>query len=362
MTLTVALRHAFPGLALDVAFEAPPGVTALFGPSGAGKTSVLGAVAGLLRPDRARITLNGTTLADTEAGIWLPPHRRELGYVFQDARLFPHLSVARNLTYGPRVQGRRTDPAELARVVDLLGLGPLLARRPAALSGGEKQRVAIGRALLVRPRLLLLDEPLAALDAARKSEILPYLERIRDASGVPMLYVSHAASEVARLATTLVVIEAGRVVRAGPTAEVLADPSIAPTGVREVGAVLAARIVAHHDDGLSEIDAGGTRLLLPRVPQTEGTALRIRIAAHDVILSPAEPQGLSALNVIPGTISAVHTGDGPGAIVALATPAGTLLARVTRRSVARLGLAPGLACHAILKSVAIAPEDVGAGP
>ena len=243
----------------------------------------------------------------------------------------------------------------------MLGIDGLLARRPAGLSGGERQRVAIGRALLARPRLMLFDEPLAALDAARKAEILPYLERIRDAAGVPMLYVSHSSSEVARLATTVVVIAAGQVVRAGPTAQVLGDPSVTPTGVRAAGAVLAAKVVTHHDDGLSEIDAGGIRLMLPRVTQAPGGALRIRVAAHDVILSREVPSGLSALNVIPGKISAVHTGEGPGAIVALDTPAGALLARVTRRSVARLGLAPGGTCHAILKSVAIAPEDVGQG-
>lgn len=361
MTLSVALRHALPGLALDIVFEAPAGVTALYGPSGAGKTTVLKAVAGLLRPDAARVVLAGEVLTDTAAGVWLPPHRRRLGYVFQEDRLFPHLTVARNLGYGARAQGAWVDAAEMTRVVEMLGIGPLLARRPAALSGGEKQRVAIGRALLARPRLLLLDEPLAALDAARKAEILPYLERIRDEAGIPMLYVSHAASEVARLATTVVVIEGARVRRVGATAAVMGDPDLAPGGDRQVGAVLAASVVRHLDDGLTEIDAGGARLMLAGIDCAPGSALRVRISAHDVILSLGPPEGLSALNTLPGRVTALHAETGPGVVVALETPAGPLLARITARSVARLGLAPGTACHAILKTVAIAPEDVGLG-
>ena len=361
MTLSVALRHALTGLTLEVAFEAPPGVTALFGPSGAGKTTVLNAVAGLYRPDLARVSVNGEVLCDTEAGIWLPPHRRRLGVVFQEGRLFPHLSVAGNLAYGLKVRRERPDPVEFDRLVEMLGIGALLSRRPAALSGGERQRVAIGRALLARPKLMLFDEPLAALDVARKTEILPYLERIRDEAGVPMLYVSHSASEVARLATTVVVIEAGRVVRIGPAADVLSDPALAPAGGREVGAVLAAKVVAHHDDGLTEIDAGGTRLMLAGIETAPGNPIRVRIAAHDVILSLDAPEGLSALNTLPGRVTALHPEAGAGVVVALDTTAGPLLSRITRRSANRLGLAPGTACHAVLKTVAIAPEDIGRG-
>lgn len=361
MSLSVALRHRLPGLTLDVAFDAPPGVTALFGPSGAGKTSVLNAVAGLYRPDAARIAVEGDVLCDTDAGIWRAPHRRRLGVVFQEGRLFPHLTVAGNLTYGPRVRREPVEASEVDRVVALLGIGALLDRRPAALSGGERQRVAIGRALLAKPRMLLLDEPLAALDAARKAEILPYLERIRDEAGVPMLYVSHSASEVARLATTVVVIEAGKVVRTGPAAAVLADPALAPAGFREVGAVLSATVTAHHDDGLTEIDAGGTALMLAGLDAAPGARVRVRVAAHDVILSLGAPAGLSALNVLPGRVTALHPETGAGVVVALDTGAGPLLARITRRSADRLGLGVGTACHAILKTVAIAPEDIGQG-
>ena len=361
MSLAVTLRHALPDLAFDVDFEAPPGVTALFGPSGAGKTTVLNAVAGLFRADRARITVNGDVLCDTGQGVWLPPHRRRLGVVFQEGRLFPHWRVEGNLTYGLRVRRERLDRAEFARVVEMLGIGALLARRPAALSGGEQQRVAIGRALLARPKLMLFDEPLAALDAARKTEILPYLERIRDEAGVPMLYVSHSASEVARLATTVVVIEAGQVVRAGPAAAVLGDPALAPGGERQVGAVFEAQVVTHHADGLTEIDAGGTRLMLAGLDTAPGTNVRVRIAAHDVILSLGRPEGLSALNTLPGTVAALHPEAGASVVVALDTPAGPLLSRITQRSVDRLGLVPGTACHAVLKTVAIAPEDIGWG-
>ncbi|EAR50089.1 molybdate ABC transporter, ATP-binding protein [Oceanicola granulosus HTCC2516] len=359
MSLSVALAHRFGGFALDVAFEAPAGITVLFGRSGSGKSTIVDAVAGLLRPELGRVALDGRVLLDTAAGIALPPHRRRLGYVFQDGRLFPHLTVRQNLGYGRRFAPRPAPAAEMARVVEMLGLGPLLERRPGRLSGGEKQRVAIGRALLASPDMILADEPLAALDEARKAEILPYFERLRDEVAIPVLYVSHSAAEVARLATTVVALSDGRVVGQGPALEVLGDPMVTPTGVRDVGAVLEARLVAHHPDGLSELEAGGLPLLLPRVAGAAGRRLRVRIAAQDVILSRARPEGLSALNILPGTVDAIRPGDGPGALVSLRTPAGTLLARVTRRSAQALGLAPGVACHAVVKTVAIAPGDVG---
>lgn len=358
MSLSVDIRHAFDGVDLEIAFEAPAGITALFGRSGSGKTTVINAVAGLLRPDHGRIRIDGEPVFDAAAGVNVPPHLRRLGYVFQDARLFPHLSVRQNLLYGRRFARTKAPVAEIERIVALLGIEALLSRRPGALSGGEKSRVALGRALLSSPRRILADEPLAALDARRKAEILPYFERLRD-EGVPMLYVSHSPAEVARLADTVVALEAGRVMAQGPAAEVLGDPSVTPLGAREAGAVLSARLVCHHADGLTELDAGGVPLFLPRIAGDAGRTVRLRIAARDVILSRNRPEDVSALNILSGRIDEIRPGDGPGAIIALQTPAGRVLARITRRSVAKMALEPGQTCHAIIKSVAIAPTDVG---
>ncbi|MDJ0860330.1 MAG: molybdenum ABC transporter ATP-binding protein [Dinoroseobacter sp.] len=359
MSLSVQLRHSFGSFTIGIGFEAPKGITVLFGRSGSGKTTIVEAVAGLLTPESGRIALDGKVLLDTQSGRNLPPNKRGLGYIFQEGRLFPHLTVRQNLLYGGFfARGSGTAP-KLDHVVELLGIEALLERRPAALSGGEKQRVAIGRALLAKPRLVLADEPLAALDEARKSEILPYFERLRDEVSVPILYVSHSAAEVARLATTVIALQDGRVVSQGPAIEVLSDPMVTPAGVRAAGAVLEARVTAQHADGLTELDAGGQSLFLPRVDRKVGTRLRVRIAAQDVILSRAAPHGLSALNVLPAEVEQMRPGDGPGTLVSLKTPAGTVLARITQRSASNLGLNPGQACFAVLKSVAVAPQDVG---
>ncbi|WP_027233844.1 molybdenum ABC transporter ATP-binding protein [Leisingera caerulea] len=357
--LTVSLQHSLTGFGLDVQFEAPPGVTVLFGRSGTGKTTVIQAVAGLLRPDQGRVMLNGEVLFDTSQRHWLPPHKRRMGYVFQEGRLFPHLTVRQNLLFGQWFAPRGAKRESLDRVVDLLGIGPLLQRRPGRLSGGEKQRVAIGRALLSAPRMILADEPLSALDEARKAEILPYFERLRDEIGIPMLYVSHSAAEVARLATTVVVLQDGKVQRQGSAAEVLGDPAVMPAGVRAAGALLEARVALHHADGLTELEAGGVPLFLPQITKAPGSQVRVRISAHEVILSRQRPEGLSALNILPGTVEHVRTGSGPGAMVSLRTPAGRVLARVTRRSAQALELEAGADCFAVVKTVSIAPEDIG---
>jgi molybdate transport system ATP-binding protein len=355
MTLRVRISHRFPGFALDIDLTAPPGLTCLFGRSGSGKTTIVNAVAGLIRPDRAEITLDGTPLHD------LPPHRRRVGYVFQDARLFPHLTVAQNLAYGARV--RRQPPRDLGRIVDLLGIAPLLPRRPGTLSGGERQRVAIGRALLSDPRLLLMDEPLASLDAPRKAEILPHIETLRDSIGLPILYVSHSLAEVARLATTIAVVEGGRLAAIGPAAQILSDPETAPLlGLREAGSILTARIEVQEADGLTRLSTPAGPLWLPRVALPVGQSVRIRIAAQDVILARSRPEGLSALNILPATITALREGEGPGALVQLDLSGQPLLARVTRRSAMALQLAPGQPVFAIVKSVAVAQGDVSELP
>ncbi len=359
MTLSVTLHHRFAGFTLDADFEAPGGVTALFGRSGSGKSTVANAVAGLLRPDRGRIKLDGTVLLDTDEGRMLPPHRRRMGYVFQDGRLFPHLTVRQNLLYGrwfaPKGQG-----AEMGRITDLLGIAPLLDRSPGSLSGGEKQRVAIGRAILSNPRLLLMDEPLAALDEARKAEILPYLERLRDELHLPILYISHSVAEVARLATTVFLLEAGRVVASGPAAELLADPAIAPAmGLREAGSMIIARVAAQEEDGLTRLETGGGPVFLPDVGASSGATLRLRILAQDVMLATERPRGISALNVLAATVEDIHLGEGPGAMVRLRLGEEHLLARVTRRSVRSLDLRPGGKVFAVLKTVSVGRENVG---
>jgi molybdate transport system ATP-binding protein len=363
MTMQVSLQHAFDGFALDVAFEVPAGVTALFGPSGSGKSSVIKAVAGLMRPERGLIRAGDQVLLDTNKGINLPPHRRRIGCVFQDDRLFPHLTVRQNLVYG-RWFSSDKGGVSFDQVVDMLGIAPLLARRPQTLSGGERQRVAIGRALLSNPQILAMDEPLAALDEARKAEILPYLEHLRDQTQIPILYVSHSVSEITRLAGTVVVLGKGRVLKAGPVATVFSDPNLSPWlgGVREAGSVITATVAAQDGDGLTRLHTSAGPLWLPRVDAAIGAALRVRIAAQDVMLAVQRPEGISALNILPAAVVALRMGDGPGAMVQLRLGEDLLLARITRRSAVQLGLAVGSPVFAVLKSVAVAPGDIGAPP
>ncbi len=354
MTLTVRLNHRLPAFTLDVAFDAPAGVTALFGRSGSGKTTVVNAVAGLLRPDHGLITAQGITLYDGKTN--LPPHRRRMGYVFQEARLFPHLTVRANLKYGAFFARTSADYDE---IITLLGIEPLLGRRPGALSGGEKQRVAIGRALMSNPLILLMDEPLAALDDPRKAEILPYIERLRDRA-IPVLYVSHSVAEITRIARSVVVLDQGRVLRQGPVAQIFADPALSTyLGPREAGSVLQARIAAHEHDGLTRLDTATGPIWLPQIDAALGTRVRIRIAAQDVLLSRIRPEGLSALNILPATVATVTQTDATSALIQLHLGTDLLLARITRRSAEALTLQPGTPVHAILKTVAIAPGDIG---
>lgn len=362
MSLSVVLRHQLSDFNVEVSFDAPPGITVLFGRSGAGKTTVINAVAGLLRPESGRISLDDTVLFDSSTSVNLASHKRKIGYVFQDGRLFPHLSVKANLTYGQRFNAQRPDGPTLDDVSDLLGLSALLDRRIGALSGGEKQRIAIGRALLSHPRMLLMDEPLASLDGARKAEILPYLERLRDHTNLPILYVSHSMTEVARLATTIVVLENGSIARAGAAEQVLSDPDmVRQLGIREAGSVLPATILCHHDDGLSELKFSGGRLFLPRMDLEVGVQTRVRILAQDIILSLTTSPELSALNVLPVQIITIRDGAGPGVIIQMQCGDERLLARITRRSADRMKLEPGDKVYAVIKAVSIARTDIGTG-
>jgi molybdate transport system ATP-binding protein len=359
--MRLQITHRFDGFTLDVDLSTGPGITALFGRSGAGKSTVINAVAGLLHPDKGRIEIDGEVVLDTAKGIFVPPARRRLGTVFQDARLFPHLTVAQNLDFGTRYADPAQKGASVGDVVALLGLETFQTRRPATLSGGEKQRVALGRALLSRPRLLLMDEPLASLDGPRKQDILPYLERLRDGPlGLPILYVSHAVDEVARLADTLILLQNGRVRAQGPLFDVMADPAAVPLlGVREAGAVIEADVLHHDDDGISTLAVSAGHIELPGVQAPPGTRVRLRVLAQDVILSLEAPQGLSSVNVLPVTIETIHPGDGPGAAIALRAGSDRLLARVTARAVSDMGLAPGMSCFAILKATTVAPGSIG---
>ena len=360
MSLSVEITHRQGAFTLDVAFQVPDGLTVLLGPSGSGKTTLVNALAGLIRPDAARIVVGERVLADTAAGLHLPPHKRRIGYVFQDARLFPHLTVRQNLLYGRWFAPRGEAGEDLARIVDMLDIGPLLARRPGALSGGEKSRVALGRALLAKPAMILADEPLAALDEARKAEILPYFERLRDQTRVPVLYVTHSLPEVSRLATTVVALRQGRVAAVGPVAQVLGNPQA--MGAREVTSALTARLVAHHDDGLSELACAAGPLWLPRIDLPPGAAVTVRIAAHEVILSRSRPEGLSAQNILPATITGLTSGEGPGVIVHLRIGENAVLARITRRAALQMGLETGQTVFAVLKSMSVARDQIGQAP
>jgi molybdate transport system ATP-binding protein len=352
--LSVAITHRLGAFTLDVAFEVEGGLTALFGRSGAGKTSLVNAIAGLIRPEQGRIEIDGVVLTDAATGIFVPPHRRRIGYVFQEGRRFPHLNVRQNLVYGRWFAPKAASGSDFDQVIGLLGIEHLLIRRPANLSGGEKQRVAIGRALLARPRLLVMDEPLAALDEGRRHEIFPYIERLRDEMRVPIVYVSHSIAEVSRLATTLVVLSDGEVAAIGPTARLMGRLDLFPlTGRAEAGAILATQIAGHDRAfGLTILKAAAGELRVPRLDLPVGTALRVRIRARDVMIALTPPEGLSALNVLPGTVAEIAAGDGPIVQMRLDCAGEALIARLTRRSVDTLGLIPGLKVHAVIKSIA----------
>lgn len=345
------IQESFGAFGIDIAFKAPAGVTAVFGRSGAGKTTLIRAIAGLERPDAGHVRIGGKLLYDENTDV--PVHRRKLGVVFQDGRLFPHMTVARNLAYGGSHD--RED------VIDLLGLSPLLDRMPRNLSGGEKQRVALGRALMSNPDMLLLDEPLAALDDQHRSEIISHLEKLRDQIKIPMIYVSHDLAEIARLANTLVVIESGRVVQNGPLSEILSSPSSMQLfGVRQAGAVVDAVIQAHDvADGLTVVSFNGGQLTLPLLGGQVGQNLRVRVPAQDVILAKVRPSEISARNVIAVTITDIKEGRGPGVAVGLLAGKTPLLARITKASLRELGLGKGDQIFAILKATAIAPRDAG---
>jgi molybdate transport system ATP-binding protein len=341
---------------LRARFAAPtPGITALFGRSGCGKSTLISLIAGLLEPDEGRVTIGDHVLVDRHRGLSVDARHRRIGVVFQDARLFPHLDVLDNLLYGARRVPRGV-PLQVGRddVVGLLGLGELLGRRPHELSGGEKQRVALGRALLSQPRLLLLDEPLASLDLARREEVLPYFEKLRDHFALPIVYVSHQFDEVLRLATRVVLLDAGRVTADGDIATVSRDPGLrAIVGADSVGAVVAGSVERVDASGLAMLRVGDAELTVEADAQV-GQRIQIQVLARDVIVATEAPRGLSVRNVVPALVVSIAQDSGRAVLVELDIGrTTTLLARITERASDELALVAGKQVWALIKAVSL---------
>lgn len=333
------------------------GVTALFGRSGSGKTTLVDMIAGLNSPDSGRISLDNEIMFDSGKGINLPPEKRRLGYVFQEDRLFPHLDVTSNLRYGCR---NSIDATEFKKIVDLLGIEHLLARRPASLSGGEKQRVSIGRAILATPRLLLMDEPLASLDAARKDEILRFIEEFSSSLEIPIIYVSHAMDEIIRLADTMVVLSEGRIAATGSVEDITSRLDLRPmTGRYEAGSVIRT-IIADHDkrNGLTLLEFVGGKFTVPKIELPIGQILRVRIRARDVSIATVKPQGISINNIFHGTITDIREDRSPFLDVLIDSGV-PIWSRITRSSLERLELSQGKQVYAMVKAVAIDRHSLG---
>lgn len=364
MSIAVDVKHRRGDFTLDLAFESEGRVTGIFGASGSGKTTLVNLIAGLTRAERETISVGGRDLADTARGLHMPPHRRRVGYVFQDARLFPHLSVAGNLAYGEWFSPSAERYAERAPVLELLGIGHLLGRRVGDLSGGEKQRVAIGRALLASPRILLMDEPLASLDLMRKAEIMPYLERLRDELRIPIVYVSHSVAEVTRLADSIAVLSQGRLAAFGPAHEIAQRIDLMSGDEKEEGGAIIDMTIAGHDPGfgMTRLSSPAGDVFVPGRIGREGAPARVRIRARDVMLALEEPQRISALNILRGTIADIAPFDAAAVNVRLDCGGAAVLARITRQSAAGLGLAPGQTVFAVVKAVSVSapsPEHDG---
>jgi molybdate transport system ATP-binding protein len=353
--IAASFRRAFSGFSLDVSLAVPGrGVTAVFGPSGSGKTSLLRCIAGLERAGSGYLSVNGEVWQDDAAGIFVPVHRRPLGYVFQEASLFSHLDVRRNLDFGLRRVPAAQRRVSLAQAIELLGLQTLMQRMPGTLSGGERQRVAIARALATSPRLLLMDEPLASLDIARKAEILPYLERLHDELDMPVLYVSHAPDEVARLADHLVLLDAGRVTASGSTRELMTRLDL-PLAHGDAAAAVLDAVVSAVEPGWhmshAEFPGGSISLLNPSLQV--GQRVRVRIQARDVSLTLERQTGTSVQNIFAATVTALSA-DSPGQVmVGLDAGGSALLARLTQKSARALQLQPGSRVFAQVKGVAV---------
>ena len=351
------------GFALSVDELMPAtGITGIFGRSGAGKTTILRCIAGLERPRSGRVMVGDETWLDTDSGMARPVNERAVGYVFQEPRLFPHLTVRGNLRFARRRNGTRELPFDQTDVVDLLDIGGLLSRQPGSLSGGEAQRVAIARALLSGPRLLLMDEPLSSLDEELKQEILPFLERLHDELSIPAIYVSHDIDEISRLCDRLVVLDRGGVQASGELQSVLTGISVPLLGGREAGSIINTVVTSiDADDGISTLGFDGGELLVPDVSARVGTPLRVRIRASDVSLCHARPERTSVLNVLDARVDAIEAGEGATVLLRLAIGNERILARITRRSLRMLALRKGDAILAQVKSVTVRRQASSAG-
>ncbi len=362
--LNLAVKKARGAFTLDAHVESPtPGVVALFGRSGCGKTTLVNVIAGLLRADSGFVQLDDTRWLDTARKVNVPVERRAIGYVFQDARLFPHLNVTDNLRYALK---RATRPLfiTLERVVELLALSPLMQRRTHQLSGGERQRIAIGRALLSQPRLLLLDEPLASLDSARREEVLPYLERLRDELSLPMVYVSHDFDEVLRLATHLVLMEDGKVIAQGGVGEMSLNPALrAIIGVDEVGAVIEGTVLGEDPaSGLTRVQVGHGELNVKLADMPVGTRLRVQLLARDIIVATQPAQSLSVRNSLRGVIAAIAGDPDDSDLITIDVGGTAVMARVTHAATRELNLAIGLPVWALVKAVSLRGHLFNASP
>jgi molybdate transport system ATP-binding protein len=352
--ITLSLPRADFDVAIDLRLPAQ-GVTVLFGASGSGKTSVLRCVAGLERAQSGVVRIGDETWQDDARGVFVPTWRRSLGYVFQESSLFAHLDVRGNVEFGLRRMRSQQGQQTLDEAIDLLGIRDLLHRRPQQLSGGERQRVAIARAIATRPQLLLLDEPLASLDLARRREILPWLERLRDELSMPMLYVTHSADEVARLADQLVVLERGRITASGPVAQVMSSIVNPVLDAEDTGALLTGQVAQLDAQWhLARVDFAGGSVWIRDTGLRPGQAVRIRILARDVSIASTEPRNSSIQNQLPCTIDSISADTHPSqALVRLRCGDSVLLARITRRAVEALALTESRPVWAQVKSVAL---------
>jgi molybdate transport system ATP-binding protein len=366
--IAIDVRKQLGNFKIAANFESQArGIVALFGQSGSGKTSIINMLAGLLEPDSGRIEIDGRVLFDSEKGINIKIEERRIGYVFQESRLFPHLSVRSNLFYGRKRAPTGNREIDFDQVIDVLGIQHLLDQKPHTLSGGEQQRVALGRALLANPDLLLMDEPLASLDLARKSEILPFIEMVRDGFDVPIVYVSHAIDEIIRLADTLVLVDNGGIAAIGPVEQLTSRLDLRRlTGRYDAGSVIPA-IVEDHDEeyGLTNLSFTGGILRVPRVKALKGASVRVRIRARDVSLALDKPEGISQINILQGKISEIgsprneHDGSPPHDIDICVDIGVPLWVRITRWSLDQMGLSEGKEVYALIKSTSIDRQSLG---